>query len=63
MQILKELLRDPGDGDIIDIQLIPLNEEKEEIQRPLKLRQLDPVHATPASQPSFIALWTSAMVI
>ena len=45
MKVLQELLRDAGDRDIVDVELVPFDEEQEEIERSLKFREFDAVHA------------------
>jgi hypothetical protein len=37
MDIIHEIVDDTGDGDIINIQFIPFNKEKQEIKRSFKL--------------------------
>jgi hypothetical protein len=40
MDIREEVINDLGDGDIVNIQLIPLYEKQQQVKRALKLRQL-----------------------
>jgi len=37
MDVVQEILCDLADGNIIDIQLVPLNKEKEQVERAFEL--------------------------
>jgi hypothetical protein len=47
MEVFQELLRDARDGDIIDIQLVPLDEEEQKVEGALKFLEFYAVHAVP----------------
>lgn len=41
VEVVKKVLRDLGDGNIVDVKLIAFNEEKQQVKGPFKERQLD----------------------
>ena len=42
---LQKLVCDPGDRDVVDVDLVPPDEEEQEVERPFELVELDAVHA------------------
>jgi len=41
MDIAEEILDDPADGNIVDIQLVPFYKEKKKVEGTFKLGELD----------------------
>lgn len=41
MHVIQKVVRDLRNGDVVDVELIPLDEEQQQIERPLEQGQMD----------------------